>query len=768
MKRYYSTLVALALFGICSGPSLAQNPAPVQTFYVPLPEPHMLTVLRELSTGLAANTNYYPANPMTRYIGISVIGKGTIIYYDQMENGYEADIANPTSIYDAVTNPSGTQIWGDGDPSNGAPPGIPSDLLEGGTTIILDGEMNTPGEPTAASPKFNGGDKIASSKAIAITTTVWAGKSKTLQSDAVEVYDTFSWGTNYRAPVGTNISIPGQSFEYVKAVIQAGPGGAAVEVRSTNNTLLASTNLTEGQSFFPTNNLSIGTRINADKPVQVDLITGDVAADSGEAYESRWYPLMPTNLWTSSYYTPVSTPSTSRGRGDSSDETGTATTVFLYNPGASTINVSYVTRGTSGASSDVSKFVTATNNFTANSRAWTNSPVGDVYAPLVSITATNNGFTNFGAPQGPWIGIIPRGPTNNLSNRVAAAQNGGATGIIIVNTNNATNNLTDDLGTLTIPVVGVYSNQNTTIRSTPLGDGWVSVTTTNAVVAKYVTTTNDFTSGVWNNSAPGNVYGPLVSITNTNTTVPTAPEGAWIGIIPKSPINNLSNRVVAARNAGAAAIVVVNTNNTTNNMTNNLGTLTIPVVGVASGQDTAIRSTPLGTGWVRVSGNQTTNTISVPAGGFNSQVVANGYGARFYSTNSQTFYAVSATDSTGTTNSFNRTWDWGFTLVPQTQLTAQALVGLGFGRDPTSGTRPNENGSPVWVSTVGNGNSNTTVYIDYDADPDTGRFIDPQGFRYDTTITLKELESVKVYNPSGNQSGMLLYSLDPNVRLVAA
>lgn len=769
MKRY-CTLVALALFGLCSGAAMAQNLPPAQTFYIPLPEEQMLTALERIAQGITA-TNQIPRNPMVRYFGISVIGDGTIIYYDQHEDGYEANITNPTSIYDAVNNKSGTQIWGDGDPSNGAPPGVPDDILRPGQTLILTSEMNTPAQPTAAAPLFDGGDKIASTKAVSITTTVWSkgtgveGWPGTLMSDATEVFDTVNWGTNYRVPVGTNIVIPGQSFEYVNAMIQAGRGGAAVEIRNpAGNTVLATASLSEGEAYLTTNNLPVGARITSDKPVQVDIITGDV----GDNYESRWYHILPTNYWTSTYYTPVSTPESSRGRSDTNDTTGGGSTVFLYNPGASNITVSYITRNMTGVTTDVAKYVSTTNNFTSG--RWTNSPVGDVYGPLVSVTATNTGFTNFGAPEVPWIGILPRNPTNNLSNRVASARDGGAAAVIVVNTNNAVNNLTNNLGALTIPVAGVYSNTNTAIRSTPLGNGLVSVSSTNAVVQKLQTTTTNFTSGVWTNSAPGNVYGPLVSITNTNTTVPAGPPGAWVGVIPRLPTNNLAARVTAARNAGAAALIVVNTNNTTTGLTNNIGgtNVTIPVVGVASNQNTAVRSAPLGNGWVRVSGNQVTNNITVSAGGWTNRVVTNGYGAKFTSTGGQSFYAVSATDSTGTTNSDNRGRDWGFSLVPDTALTPQSLVGLGFGRDPTSTVNTNENGSPVWVTSSGNGNTNATIYIDYDADPDTGDLIDPNGFRYDKAITLKELESVKVYNPSGNQSGMLLYTLDPGVKIATA
>ena len=58
-------------------------------------------------------------------ISIAMKRPGIIIYYDHWEDGYEADIENPVQ--------STTQIWGDGNPANGAPPNIPSDLINEGT-----------------------------------------------------------------------------------------------------------------------------------------------------------------------------------------------------------------------------------------------------------------------------------------------------------------------------------------------------------------------------------------------------------------------------------------------------------------------------------------------------------------------------------------------------------------------------------------------------------------------------------------------------------
>jgi len=320
MKHMTKSLffASLAVLGLSFGAASAQtNPVPVQTFYVPLPEPEMLTAAQNLAQGVQTNSQWYPKEPMSRVIGISVIGNDTLIYYNHKEGGYETNISNPTNIYSS-TNTSGTQIWGDGNTNNGAAPGFPSDVFTSGNTIILTNTFNSSSLPTKASPYYSGGDKISSSKAIAVSSSVWATGSGTLMSDAVEVYDTYSWGTNFRVPVGTNTTSSSESFDYVRASIMAGAGGATIEVRTPNNVLQTTRTLAEGETYYTTNNLAVGARITSDKKVQVDLITGDPSG----YYESRWYPLIPVNLWSSSYYTPVSTPETARGRGDSGNTSG--------------------------------------------------------------------------------------------------------------------------------------------------------------------------------------------------------------------------------------------------------------------------------------------------------------------------------------------------------------------------------------------------------------------------------------------------------------
>lgn len=171
----------------------------------------------------------------------------------------------------------------------------------------------------------------------------------------------------------------------------------------------------------------------------------------------------------------------------------------------------------------------------------------------------------------------------------------------------------------------------------------------------------------------------------------------------------------------------------------------------------------------------TTATVSVPAGGSARVTLSpnNGssnFGAyHFYTTGGSppVFYAFCAVDSASTTTTNNQAFDGGFTLVGQPSLTTQILVSLGIGRDPYSATEPTQNGNPVWLTTVGNGHTQETVYVDYNGD-NAGPLTDPNGNKYDVALSLRELEQAKIFDPDGDQSGLLVYTLNPAVKIAAA
>ncbi len=480
------------------------NRPPVQTFYVPMPETDLLKVYKTIAGGSTSST---PGDPMYSYTSIAVFMDNTVVYYDQWEDGYERDIANPNHLYSGE-NLSGTQIWGDGDPSNGYPPGYPADLLKAGDVIVLSNAVVTANVGTKI--HWDGGDKLGGTKPLTVTRAIWASNTSTLLAGANEVYDTTFFGTEFISPVGTDTPKQYTMFEYTGLEIMASENNTVVQIDANNDGVFETLEvINEGRTLLINGGVKQGAKIKADKPVQVELLTGDI----GDSYESRFYRLLPTAMWTASLTTPVSTPTTLK-IGTSSYTP--ATRVWIYNPNSTAVKVSYITRnGTNAASTMVS-----------------------------------------------------------------------------------------------------------------------------------------------------------------------------------------SNITVTARSVADVTLV-------------------------------------------------------------------DGYGARFISQDGRPFYAISTSDAS---SGSNNAWDWGFTLVPDEALTKQVFVGLGIGRDPTSKTNPKENGSPIWITPVGNGNTPVRVYVDFDGDPATGAAagVDEEGKRYDLVFELRELQSQKIYNPSGDQTGIQIYTLADGVKLAAA
>ncbi|HHY55458.1 MAG TPA: DUF11 domain-containing protein [Chloroflexi bacterium] len=303
----------------------AALPPPVQIYYVPVPEDQVFAALSSIYPGPAACSQPAPGvvAPIYTYLALSIISGDTLIYYDQWEDDFEIDIAAPTQ-------PT-TQIWGDGNPANGAPPGIPSDLLAPDTVIILSNPIDpaTRGSVLA----FDGGDKLGATRPVAFSRATWSSTYPTgpgtLLADAVEVYDTSRWGVRYETPVGEDTISP-QLFEYTGLAIMAQEDGTVVQLDFDRNGVAeSSVTLAEGQSHLVNGGAPAGAVITASAPVQVTLITGDRC----DIYESRWYALFPRDRWSAEYYNPVGTPTDGRG-----------TRVFLFNPDTAPLTVNWETQ----------------------------------------------------------------------------------------------------------------------------------------------------------------------------------------------------------------------------------------------------------------------------------------------------------------------------------------------------------------------------------------------------------------------------------------
>lgn len=306
------------------GSLLHAGPDPVQTFFLPLPEGDIQRALVELQPSRTIGQT------ITSVTSITTTRDNTILYFDQWENGYEIDIANPVNVYSA-SNLGGTQIWGDDDPSNGIPPGFVDDIVDADAVIALINDVAIPRNPSTF--LFDARDKISSTKAIAMTRAEWADNPGTVLAGAVEVYSNEYLGSTYEFPIGEDISALSDSmFEYVAVFVMAtedgtnvtidldGAGGQAAEVRLLN----------QGENYFASG-VQTGGTVVADENVQVHLITGNLSTTGGRS-EARWYTQLPRDTWSNEYYNPVGSSGTSQ-----------PTRVFLYNPNGSAIDVDYET-----------------------------------------------------------------------------------------------------------------------------------------------------------------------------------------------------------------------------------------------------------------------------------------------------------------------------------------------------------------------------------------------------------------------------------------
>ncbi len=190
-------------------------------------------------------------------------------------------------------------------------------------------------------------------------------------------------------------------------------------------------------------------------------------------------------------------------------------------------------------------------------------------------------------------------------------------------------------------------------------------------------------------------------------------------------------------------------------------------VGSSPGRPTAVFAYNPGPedtiiGWRTAAGRRP--DVPLPAGAVATFSIPGASGARLFSTDGSAFFAIAAVDAGESKH------DWGHALIPERMLTPQALLGWGAGRDPSSSVRPNENASPAWVSAVLPDGATRTVAVCADFDGDgRGDLADPFGGRHDRLLRVAPLESARVYDPDGDQTGMVLYVCDDSgARLAVA
>ncbi|MBK8517411.1 MAG: DUF11 domain-containing protein [Saprospiraceae bacterium] len=298
------------------------------TFYVPMPENEARDFLEDINTG--------NDDPTTVYIGIALSGEG-FITYDHWEDGYEADITFPMQ--------STTQIWGDGDLTNGVAPGFPNDMIPAGKTVILTNNLisghdnTTTYDPNGAGADntlqsvidYDGRDKVHVAGEASMAKFAW-GTVSTVSTSSSAVPPTRDWGTSYVLPVGTNTTNAGEMFQLSSLSIIAKDNNTVVNIdRDADGVNDISMTLNEGETYYVDSWTSSqqpilqGATIMASNPVQVMLMSGD----HNSSYAGRTYALVPDDMFSARYFMPGVPNETVR--------------VYLYNPTNSAITVTRTT-----------------------------------------------------------------------------------------------------------------------------------------------------------------------------------------------------------------------------------------------------------------------------------------------------------------------------------------------------------------------------------------------------------------------------------------
>jgi hypothetical protein len=105
-----------------------------------------------------------PGTVTVSQIAITISTTNTVIWYDEWEDGYDLDVA--------VSTAKTTQIWGDGDATNGCAPNVKpctnlADVLTAGMSFLLESNVVLP--RSSAQFFYDGGDRMQSSFPISIS-----------------------------------------------------------------------------------------------------------------------------------------------------------------------------------------------------------------------------------------------------------------------------------------------------------------------------------------------------------------------------------------------------------------------------------------------------------------------------------------------------------------------------------------------------------------------------------------------------------------------
>jgi uncharacterized repeat protein (TIGR01451 family) len=394
-------IASLLLSGV--SPVFGQLPEPVQTYFLALPEADVRSEFQTLQP------NRTVGNVMRVGTSVTITRDDTIIYYDQWENGYENDIGSPNRIYSG-SRLDGTQIWGDNDPSNGIPPGFASDELMAGDIIALKNDVQLPRNSNTV--YFDGRDKLAASKAVAVSRAQWAINPGPVLAGAVELLTIDESGTEYLIPVGEDLS-SNRVFEHCSLSIMAMRNGTRVEVDTdADGSVDTARNLGQGETLFISSGVMVGASVNSTKPVQVHLMTGNLSTRGGNL-EGRWYTMLPRHRWGRDYYCPVG----------SVNNPAQPVRLFLFNPNPTPLTIAHESTDDSGTFTVASM---ATEEFIMPVNSAANLTADNDFFGVAAVAAGSNNGGSSAEDNDTWDWGYTPVPTENLTPQLVVGWGPGA------------------------------------------------------------------------------------------------------------------------------------------------------------------------------------------------------------------------------------------------------------------------------------------------------------------------------------------------------
>ena len=331
-SRYRSLILSCIIYAACIQSVKSQVNF---TYYLTLPETQFAEAMEELAVGC----NPSVVTGVRSITSISIGIPGTIIYYDHWEDGYEADLNNPTQAT--------TEIWGDGLTFNGVAPCCPNDVFQSGDIINSDILIPTP--RNISNILIDGNDRIGSSLTLSITKNGYSNNAGPLLGGSMEVIESSNLSMEYIIPVGEDFN---NAFSNTGLIIQVIEDGSLVSVDNNGdgdfNDLGEFQNQTAdaGDVLFVADGVNGGGKVISNKNVQVNMFSGEV----GTCYSLRTWIIYPESFWHCEYFSPVPnvnnndpakvylrhTQSTSVDI-EMTDNTGTVTTIAV--PQNSTVEV---------------------------------------------------------------------------------------------------------------------------------------------------------------------------------------------------------------------------------------------------------------------------------------------------------------------------------------------------------------------------------------------------------------------------------------------